>query len=124
MIKTILSAIVESEERLREAMIASDILELDALLSKDLVFTNHLGNVISKSDDLEGHRLRYFIIEGLVLSDQLIKIVGEIAIVTVRAEIQGTYKNSPANGVFRFTRVWGIEQGSLKVLAGHSCLVI
>jgi hypothetical protein len=44
------------EERLRLAMLASDFDTLDELISPDLIFTNHCGQVLGKQDDLESHR--------------------------------------------------------------------
>jgi hypothetical protein len=52
------SKILELEERLRFAMCNSDIDELDNLLADNLIFTNHLGQVVSKTEDLESHRKR------------------------------------------------------------------
>jgi hypothetical protein len=40
--------IVELEERLRQAMLHSDVAKLDALIAPELLFTNHLGQRISK----------------------------------------------------------------------------
>ena len=37
-------------------MSTSDVAMLDRLLSPDLIFTNHLGQVISKSQDIELHK--------------------------------------------------------------------
>ena len=117
------SEIIKAEEKLRMAMVSSDVGVLDELLSPSLIFTNHLGQVISKSDDLEGHKQRDLVIENLKLSEQQIKLVGELAIVTVLAIISGSYKGSPANGNFRFTRVWANENGAWQVVAGHSSIV-
>lgn len=40
--------ILEAEELLCKAMLESDIVTLDKLLSSDLIFTNHLGQVLGK----------------------------------------------------------------------------
>ena len=117
------SEVIKAEEKLRQAMASSDVEVLDELLSPSLIFTNHLGQVITKSDDLEGHKKGDLIIENLKLSDQQIKFVGESAIVSVLAEILGSYKGLPANGNFRFTRVWANEKGAWQVVAGHSSIV-
>ena len=42
-----------------------------------------------------------------------------MAIVSVRMQIQGSYKRSPANGDFRFTRVWAVVNGAWHVVAAH-----
>jgi hypothetical protein len=48
--------ILEVEERLRQAMLASDASTLDELLAPELIFTNHLGQVLGKQDDLGAHQ--------------------------------------------------------------------
>lgn len=117
------SEIIKAEELLRRAMVSSDIAAIDSLLSTKLLFTNHLGQVISKSDDLNGHRSGNLVIENLKLSHQQIMLVSDLCIVSVQAKITGSYKGSPANGNFRFTRVWEKENGVWQVIAGHSSIV-
>lgn len=117
------SEILSAEECLRNAMISSDIDMLDKLLAPDLMFTNHLGQVISKNDDLQAHKEGNFVINEIRLSEQKINIVDGLAIVSVLAEIFGSYKGMPANGDFRFTRVWAKENDEWKVVAGHSSSV-
>ncbi|MDH5444248.1 MAG: nuclear transport factor 2 family protein [Gammaproteobacteria bacterium] len=115
--------IEEVEENLRQAMMASDISMLDKLISPCLIFTNHLGHVMSKDDDLNGHKSGDFLIEDIVLSDSTCFIHGDTAVVATRADITGSYKGSPANGNFRFTRVWQKHDNQLQVIAGHSCII-
>ena len=50
------SVIAELEGRLRDAMLASDVDVLDALLADDLTFVDATGRVWSKADDLNAHR--------------------------------------------------------------------
>ena len=116
--------IMESEARLKNAMINSDLRELDILISSELVFTTHLGQLINKQDDLAAHKSGLFKIEELLPSDQRILFVGDTAIVSVRMQLYGSYNGSPSNGSFRFTRVWALSSdGNWKVVAGHSSIV-
>ena len=39
------------EKQLKDAMSTSDVTALDRLLSPDLIFTNHLGQVVSKFEN-------------------------------------------------------------------------
>jgi len=123
MSNTMESGIIEAEEKLRKAMVSSDIIALDNLLSPKLIFTNHLGQVISKADDIKGHKSGDLKIENMELSEQKIRFAGELAIVSVLAIISGSYKGMPANGNFRFTRVWENDNNVWKVIAGHSSIV-
>ncbi|MGK7926600.1 MAG: nuclear transport factor 2 family protein [Spirulina sp.] len=116
--------ILKVEEQLRLAMLASDVKVLDELLASELIFTNHLGNLLSKQDDLSAHESGLVRIEELKQSEQKIKVIENIAIVSVRTQITGSYNGIPANGDFRFTRVWSVnDNGSWQVIAGHSCLI-
>jgi len=48
--------IIEIEERLRQAMLNSDVAELDALIAPELIFTSYLGQLVSKQQDLAIHQ--------------------------------------------------------------------
>lgn len=115
--------ISELEEKLRLAMCNSDIDTLDKLLAPDLLFTNHLGQLISKQNDLAAHREKVFTIDTLELSEQNILPVGNTYIVSVKADIAGNYQGTPTAGHFRFTRVWCESKEGWQVVAGHSTLI-
>ena len=116
--------VLNAEERLRLAMMDSDVAQLDALLADDLVFTNHLGHLLSKQADLAAHRQRLLTITELHASEQQIRVSGHVAVVSVRVQLTGTYHDTETHGDFRFTRVWvqGAD-GSLQVIAAHSGVV-
>jgi hypothetical protein len=115
--------IIELEERLRVAMLNSNVSELDELISPNLLFTNHLGVLVSKEDDLNAHSSRAFIFKSLDLSESKILIQENSAVVSVKAEIQGYYNGQPTNGSFRFTRIWSNTSGKWQVVAGHSSVI-
>ncbi|WP_200887995.1 nuclear transport factor 2 family protein [Shewanella sp. ECSMB14102] len=50
-----ISEIQQLESQLHSAMLNSDINLLDRLLSPQLIFTNHLGQVLGKAEDLHAH---------------------------------------------------------------------
>ena len=121
---TIKNEIVAVEEKLKEAMRSSDVRVLDELLSSHLLFTNHLGQLVSKEADLAGHKSGDFKIEALEFSEQRIQLVGDLAAVSVLAKISGSYRGVPANGNFRFTRLWAKEGDRWQVVVGHSSSVV
>ena len=121
----IASQIMQSEDSLRRAMLNSDISALDELLAAGLIFTNHLGQVMSKNDDLEAHKSGMLSIRELIPSDQNIQLIGDVAIVTVRMHIKGSYDGTHSEADFRFTRVWSFSAtGSWQVVTGHSSVVV
>lgn len=113
--------VVNMEERLRLAMMASDVAELDKLLADDLLFTNHLGHALSKAADLAAHQQHLLAITQLQASERQIRISGAVAVVSVRMQLTGTYHEAETHGDFRFTRVWAPgADGQLQVIAAHS----
>jgi ketosteroid isomerase-like protein len=124
MSNSIETEIIQYEARLREAMLQSDVKALDELLAPELIFTTHLGELVTKKDDLEGHRSRTLAIESLTPLEQTIRIVGNVAIVLARVQIVGTYAGVPSEEDLRFTRVWAsTSDGSWQVVVAHSCVV-
>jgi ketosteroid isomerase-like protein len=116
--------IVEVEDQLRTAMLNSDVAALNELLAPDLIFTNHLGQLLGKSDDLAAYRSGVLKIAGLEPSEQHVRVLGEVAVVSVRMQVSGTYEGAPANGDFRFTRVWARSQQEIwQIVAAHSVLI-
>ena len=64
----------ELEERLKKAMLASDVDALDALLADDLSFVDATGKVWTKADDLNGHRYGMQRIEKLDVEEQSVRV--------------------------------------------------
>jgi ketosteroid isomerase-like protein len=116
--------ILAVEDQLRAAMLSSDVNALNELLAAELIFTNHFGALLGKEADLAAHRSGMLKIQKLEPSEQTIRFAGEVAIVSVRTRVEGTYAGNPANGDFRFTRVWALSPSNTwQVIAAHSALV-
>ncbi|MGK5048875.1 nuclear transport factor 2 family protein [Janthinobacterium sp. GB4P2] len=116
--------VLDAEERLRLAMMASDVAVLNVLLADDLLFTNHLGHLLSKHADLAAHEQRLLTITDLRASERHVRINGNVAVVSVRMQLTGSYHDVETHGDFRFTRVWTQDAaGALQVIAAHSGVV-
>ena len=112
--------IINAEECLTQAMLASDVPLLNELLAPDILITSHPGELLAKQDDIGAHDSGLIKIHELEPSEQHIQLHGEVAIVSVRMKITGSYNGSPAHGDFRFTRVWAISSsGSWHIVAAH-----
>jgi Domain of unknown function (DUF4440) len=115
------SQIIELEERLRQAMLHSDVTELDALIAPELLFTNHLGQIFSKQDDLDAHHSGKFKFTEITPSDRHIQLNPGFTVVSVLMHIIGSYDGTPVEQNIRFTRVWAISTaGSIQIIAGHT----
>jgi ketosteroid isomerase-like protein len=115
--------IIDVEERLRLAMLCSDVEALDELISDDLIFTSHFGQVVSKQDDLAFHRAGVFKFQTLEPSERKINFIEGFAIVSVRVRISGISAESPFTDDLRYTRIWCRSSGSWQIVAGHSSAV-
>ena len=116
--------IIDAEERLRLAMLGSDVAALDELLAPELVFTSHLGQVIGKQDDLDFHRSGLFKLNELTASEQRIQIHGGVAVVCVLMHLSGSYAGASLDSRIRYTRVWSIAQNQpWRIVAGHASAV-
>lgn len=118
------SEVQQLEQRLRQAMLDSNVDELNTLLSDDLIFTNHMGGVMGKVDDLAAHETGTVKIQTLTLSDQRIQCLETVAIVSVCTKIHGIFSGVEAEAMFRFMRVWAPDsKGAWQVISAQSTLV-
>jgi ketosteroid isomerase-like protein len=98
--------IADLEEQWRLATLNGDAAAMDRLLSEDYVGISWTGQVNTKQMQLERTRKRMVAIKSMELSDMKVKVVGPVAIVTSRAEVEGTNEGSVIDGAFRYTRVY------------------
>lgn len=120
-----LQAVDAAEARLGEAMLASDDAALERLLAPELVFVNHLGMRLGREQDLAAHRSGMLRIRRLQASDRQVRLLPGGAAVSVCVQVEGTYDGQPANGRFRFLRIWQAPagDGEWQVVAAQSTLV-
>jgi ketosteroid isomerase-like protein len=114
-----------NEERLRLAMLASDVAVLDELISSDLIFTNHVGQVFSKQDDLGLHRSGVLTFHTLEPSELHVSPCGPLFVVSIRMNMSGVYGGSPFAADLRYTRIWRcLGDGHWQIAVGHSSAIV
>ncbi|WP_114767122.1 nuclear transport factor 2 family protein [Vibrio rhodolitus] len=119
----IVDLVVIAEEALKRAMINSDTAALDQLLADELVFVNHFGQRSTKQEDILLHQSGLLSIRTIELTDVKTVPHDTFVLVYVKAEIQGTYNGTEANGCFAFSRVWAKRDGKLQVVSVHSTII-
>jgi ketosteroid isomerase-like protein len=94
------------EEQWRQAQLAGDVATMDKLLSDDYIGISLTGQVNTKMQQLDRMRTRKFVLTKLELGEMQVKLVGSIAIVTSRAQVEGTNEGVAVQGTYRYTRVY------------------
>jgi len=115
--------LVAAEECLRQAMLYSDVATLDVLISPDLIFTTHLGQVLNKQEDLDTHRSGLLKLTALTPSEQRVEFNEHYAVVSVLMQLQGSFQGEPFSARVRYTRVWSTIDKVLRIVAGHASVV-
>ena len=104
------------EEEWRAAQLAGDAATMDRMLSDDYIGISVSGQVSTKAQQLDRVRSSKVVISKVDLSDMKVKLIGSIAIVTSRADVEGINENGPLRGTFRYTRVYQrLPSGTWKI---------
>lgn len=112
------------EEQLNAALVGSDIETLESLVSDAFIFTDHMGVVHSKAEELGNYASRFFDVKSIVSSGKQITVVNQTAIVSDQLEMTGEYDGIESSSQFRATRVWGcVQSRAWQLLAVHMTLL-
>jgi ketosteroid isomerase-like protein len=104
------------EEQWRTAQLAGDVDAMDKMLSDDYIGISMSGQVNTKAQQLDRARNHKLTLTRLDLGEMQVKMVGSIAIVTSRAQVEGTNDGVPVKGTFRYTRVYQhLPSGAWKI---------
>ncbi len=104
------------EEQWRIAQLSGDVATMDKMMSDDYVGITMTGQVNTKVQQLNRIRDHSFVLTRIDLGETKVKLVGQVAVVTVRASVEGSYEGSPINGTFRYTRIYQrLPSGDWKV---------
>lgn len=115
--------ILQLEERLYQAQLASNISMLDELIHENLIFTALDGNLVSKQDDLNAHRSSEFTITQMHPLEQRVIDLGEVAVVNALMDTEAIIHGEVHIAKIRYTRVWKLEDSNWKIVAGHMSMV-
>ena len=108
--------IVALEVEWRRAALADDVPAMDKLLSDDYLGITSSGEVLTKTQQLDHMRDHELVLTRLDISELKIKLIGNIAIVTSLAQVEGSSDGEPLQGAYRYTRVYQrVANGSWKI---------
>ncbi len=115
-----MESIEQNEQALRQAMLTSDYATLDKLIADELMFVNHFGMVMKKSDDLDAHKRKAFSLSRLDFRSQEIRQYGDTVVTITTVDMAGDW-NGPFTDALVYLRVWRKNtQGEWQVVAGQA----
>lgn len=110
--------VLEHENALYDAMINCNIATLDHLLHADLLFVVPSGQTITKEVDLQTYREGSLKINELNPQVEEIRIIEDLAIITLLMDLKGEYNNEPFESKYKYIRFWKQFSDGLKVVGG------
>jgi ketosteroid isomerase-like protein len=113
--------ILDLEDAWRTAVLKSDINAMSALLADDYMAITASGMLQTKQEALANMRAHRAHFTTLLLSDRKVRFYGKTALVSSKAEVEGTTPEGDISGDFRYTRVYVRDgQGKWKIVSFDS----
>ncbi len=101
----------------RQAQVDNNIPVIDHLLADDYVGISANGTIESKSQTIAQRKAGTIRITQLELDDLKVRLYGDTAVVTSKAELQGVNGQSDISGKYRYTRVYNRRLGQWKIVS-------
>jgi ketosteroid isomerase-like protein len=98
--------IVDMERQAREASIRRDAEFSQRTLAEDYVAITPLGQVTTKQDTLSARKSGQLRYDTINVSDMVVRVYGDTAVVTARADVKGHQLGEDFSGPYRYTRIW------------------
>ena len=98
--------IVEMERQAKEASLHRDPEFSQRTLAEDYVAITPLGQVTTKQDTVSARKSGQLGYEAIDVSDMVVRVYGDTAVVTARADVKGHQLGEDFSGPYRYTRVW------------------
>jgi ketosteroid isomerase-like protein len=109
----------DAERRLQQAMVASDLAALDALLDEEVLYTGPDGVPVGKDADLAAHRSGALNVHAFDTTSLTSRVIGDTGLTFVEASLRGTAAGQPFEARMRYTRTWVLD-GTWRVVAAHA----
>jgi ketosteroid isomerase-like protein len=101
----------------RDAVIHNNVRVMNRLLADDYLGISSNGTVETKAEELAQSRAGTLRIKRLDLNDIKVRIYGNTAVVTSRADLKGVNGQSDISGNYRYTRVYNKRHGKWKIVS-------
>ena len=105
------------EMQWRDAQVNNNVATMDSLLADDYIGIGANGTVQTKQETLDRQRNRTLVITSLDLSEVKVRVYGDTAVVTSRAELKGTNGGKDMSGTYHYTRVYIKKLNQWKIVS-------
>ena len=109
--------VLELERHAKEASIHNDTKFTEQALADNYIAIGPLGTVVTKSEMVDVRRRSKLHYECIDVTEMFVRIYGETAVVTAKAEVKGSDFGEDFSGPYRYTRVWVKEKGTWHAVA-------
>ena len=103
--------IVDMERQAKEASLHRDAEFVLHTLADDYVAITPLGQVSTKQESVSARRSGQLRYESMNITDMVVRLYGDTAVVTARADVKGHQLGEDFSGPYRYTRVWVRRNG-------------
>lgn len=110
--------VLETERNMAAAFSKRDVITLNAVFADDITFVTSTGDIINKQQLIKTSQT----MNGFTLSDMLVKLGVNIAIVTGTELITGI-DNGPYSNKLRFTNVLERKNNQWQIIAGQQTAI-
>lgn len=107
----IIRQIVDMERQSKEASLRRDSDFSVKTLADDYVAITPLGQVTTKKETITARRSGQLRYEAMNVTDMVVRVYGDTAVVTARADVKGHQLGEDFSGPYRYTRVWVRRNG-------------
>jgi ketosteroid isomerase-like protein len=113
----IIRQIVDMERQSKEASLRRDSDFSVRFLAEDYVAITPLGQVTTKQETISARRSGQLRYEAMNITDMVVRVYGDMAVVTARAEVKGRQLGEDFSGPYRYTRVWVRRNGQWQTVS-------
>lgn len=101
----------------RQAMLSNNVSAVERLLADDYLGISANGTLETKADELTRRKSGMLHITQLDLSDIKVRIYGDTAVVTSKADLVGKSGDRDISGRYRYTRVYSNRDGQWRIVS-------
>ena len=114
------SALRQLNREAAEMQVRKDVKAADRLLADDYVFLQADGNVSNKAQNLAVLRDAAFVCEAFATEDVVVRVYGDVGVITGRAIMRATYGGQDVGGEFLYTDVWAKHGGRWQTVVSQA----